>query len=667
MPPYRRYYQSYYYRNRRRRYRNRFRRPRKAFRRRYWRTKYRRRRPKVKKYRKRKLKKLILKVFQPKSIKKCKIKGMKCLFQGAIERANNNYIQYIYDTVNDRRPGGGGWSLQVFSLESLFEEYEHLLNIWTTSNAALPLVRYRGCKFRFYQSNDTDYVVKYDNCWPMVDTKYTHADSAPQRMLRAQHKIVVPSRKSQTRKKPYKQVFIRPPSQMTNNWYFQRDICKTPLAMLTTTAVDLRNPFAAPEARSNNVTLYSLNTFQFKNTNFQQPDPQKGYHYKTEGTQKYYLYAAHTNSTTWGDLIPLTNTKDNQPGKQLRTIINNNNSQNKLSNWGNPFHHTYTPDDFKFYFMTKSPADIQKDDLNKPLSQTGITEFTSYLYYQLRYNPEKDTGDTNKVYLVSNLHETNWNEPENPNLILEGFPLFILLWGWVDWQKKLKQVSNINNQYILVIKTKMFSENLNHYVLLDKDFIDGFEPYSPHDTNDIIPITPQNQQHWYPKFLFQEQSINTLCLSGSGCPRPPWNHYLQALCTYTFYFSFGGCPKQLEKVYDPCLQSKWPTADNIPSTTEIKNPNTAPQTELFSWDWEGDFVKTTAIQRIKEYTPSYESIFSSTGTKSDPIPLKEAQESQTQAQEEEKELFVQLQQLRHKRKVLQFQLNELLLRSTPQQ
>lgn len=663
MPPYRKTYWNNYYYRRRKRYPYRRRRLRKPFRKRFRRRTYWRKQRKVKKFKLKKLKKLTLKVFQPKTIRLLKIKGFKCLFQGSIKRANNNYIQYIYDTVNDKRPGGGAWSLQVFSLASLYEEWQHLLNIWTVSNAGLPLIRFTGVRFKFYQSAENDYVVKYDNCWPMVDTPYTHADSAPSRMIRAQHKITVPSRKTKLRKKPYKKVFVRPPSQMTNNWYFQRDICKTPLTMLTTTAVDLRFPFAPPEALSNNVTLYTLNTFQFKNTNFQQPDA-SGYYYKMEGTQKYYLYAAaRDHSNTWGSLIPLTNTKDNQPGKQLNQLIKRTpTNDNKMSNWGNPFYHLYDYENFRFYFLTKGPTEIQFTDLNRPLNE-GITEFSSYIYYQIRYNPEKDTGQDNKVYLISNLHDTKWEEPSNENLIFDGFPLTILLWGWTDWQKKLKQVSNIDNQYIVVIQTKFFSENLKYYVLIDKDFIDGFEPFSPHDEQDKLPITPANQQHWYPKHLFQQQSINTLCLSGQACPRPPWNHYLQAFCTYTFYFKLGGCPKQLEKAYDPCLQSKWPTADNIPARYQITNPETPPETELYSWDWDEDFVKKTALQRITEYTPTYETIFLSTGSKSDPIALKKVQENQAQEEEEEKELFLQLQQLRHRRKLLQLQLKELSLKS----
>ncbi len=86
----------------------------------------------------------------------------------------------------------------------MYEDYLHLENIWTKGNAGLPLSRYLGCKFRLYQSDFADYVFYYDHCWPMVATEHTHADCAPSRMLTKKTKIIIPSRLTQQRKKPYK-------------------------------------------------------------------------------------------------------------------------------------------------------------------------------------------------------------------------------------------------------------------------------------------------------------------------------------------------------------------------------------------------------------------------------------------------------------------------------
>ncbi len=182
MPPYRKRFYRNYYQRRRRRFR--YRRPRNTFRRRWRlkRTNRRHRKVKKRKFFRKKLK-ITVQQFQPSRIRKCKIIGTRCLFQGSPLRTSNNYTDYANSVTPKHVPGGGGWSIQTFTLENLFDDFQRLKNIWTESNAGLPLVRYLGCSFKFYQSAETDYLVHYDRCWPMVDTPYTHADSSPPGMF----------------------------------------------------------------------------------------------------------------------------------------------------------------------------------------------------------------------------------------------------------------------------------------------------------------------------------------------------------------------------------------------------------------------------------------------------------------------------------------------------
>nr|UGV39444.1 MAG: ORF1 [TTV-like mini virus] len=646
------------FRNRRKRYRRRFwfprRRTRKTFRRKWWRKRWTRRNKVKKRKFNRKKTKLILTQFQPRTINKCKIKGFKCLFQGSILRSNINYIQYIYSYVPEHWPGGGGWSLLVFSLSSLFEDYEHLQNIWTRSNAGLPLVRYLGCQFKFYQSNSTDYIVTYDNCWPMVDTPYTHADSAPSRMLQKKHKTVIPSRQTQKRKKPYKRVWVKPPSQMLNRWYFQKDLCNTPLVMLTATAVSLTDPFASPKAKNNNISVKVLSPYIFKNPNFQSLST-SGYSPKTDSSgNSLYLYASthdniqNLNYENLNKLIPLTDTKNYTPGKEF--------VKSTPTSPGNPFYSYYLHGEtHTIYISNATPATIQNKINQGPgnLSES-ITKVTGPIIYTLRYNPENDTGSTNQCYFVSNSSAATFEPPENKNLIFEGFPLYILLWSWPDFIKKLKQTVKLDNNQILVLKTKTFDEkNFPYYIILDDDFIDGYDPYQEHTNSH--PTTPSyyNTKNWYLKYEFQQQTLEKICTSGPGCARSTWNNYLQAYCTYKFYFKWGGCPKELQKAYNPCSQSKWPTPDNFNARLEITNPNRAPQTELYDWDWEKDYVKEPAIERIKTYTEIDQPSLSSAANRNNPAPLKKTQEKDNSEEEEEKELFIQLQHLRKQRLLLE--------------
>nr|UGV36310.1 MAG: ORF1 [TTV-like mini virus] len=644
-----------YWRNQRYRRRQRWfprRRATKTFRRRRWRRrKYRRTYYKVNRRRfyKKKKKTLKLKVFQPKTINRCKIVGFKPLFQGDSRRASFNYIQSIYAYVPDLYPGGGGWSLMIYTLDSLFEDYQHLENIWTKSNAGLPLVRFLGGKFKLYQSDSTDYIFIFDSCWPMVDTKYTHADSAPFRMLQKRHKVIMPSKQTSCRKKPYKIVKFKPPAQMTNNWYFQQDIHKTPLVMTTCTAVDLSRPFCKTTCTNNNVTLWSLNPYWFQNPNFQHFPEKTGYSPKSINEQPIYLYASllKLNSSNKSQfvkqLIFLGNTKENIAGEIL------NSSNNSKSHWGNPFYHRYierTPDtSYTIYYSTSNSTTIVTN-MNNP-TNLQFVEITGPIAYSLRYNPMRDTGENNKIYIIKTTTDGTLNPPDNENFIFEGFPLFYLLWGWPDWIKKLNQTTNLENNYLLIIQTKMFDESLPFYILLDIDFLDGYDPYQTH--GEQYQTNWYNHENWFPKLQYQIQSIENLCKSGPLTTRN--TNYLQAYMKYYFYFKFGGCPQTLEKAYDPSLQSKWPTADNVSRRIEIQNPNTAPQTELYEWDWQKDYVKKSAIERIKYHTPITEQILSSTESKNNPQALKV--QEKTKEDEEEAQLFQQLHQLRHQRMLLQ--------------
>nr|UGV38004.1 MAG: ORF1 [TTV-like mini virus] len=681
MPAYWRPYANYrrrYQTRRRRRWRFLPWRTRQTFRRKYKTRKHRRRFRKVKRRRfnKKKLK-LIVQQFQPKSIRKCKIVGTKCLFQGSTKRCNFNYLQYVYSKVPEKHPGGGGWGLMVFSLDSLYEDWLHLQNIWTNSNAGLPLVRYLGTSFKFYQSEDTDYIVYYDRCWPMVDTPHTHADCSPQSMFLKKRKIPVPSRKTQRNKKPYKKVFIKPPTQMQTKWYFQKDICTTPLLMLAATAVSFTYPFCSPKADSNNISIKCISPFLFQNPNFQSYPTTSGYSPKRgtsdthSGDFPLYLYATTTEQTSQGiqvdktniktlSLIPLVNTKDYQAG----TPMTNTTWENKPKNWGNPFYfHYLDQESYSIYISDMSPYEATLLLQGSSTKQFHLTIPTTPLIYTVRYNPDTDTGDKNIVYLVSNSAGTSWDLPSNKNLIFDGFPLPILCWGWNDWIKKGKFVIDPDENYIQVIQTDKFDVKLPYYIPIDIDYLEGYDPYveHQHDGKPVLPST-HSLSHWYPKFQFQQQSYEKICMSGQGCPRVTNSTYIQAYCKYKSYFKFGGCPKTLEKVYNPCQQPKWTTPDNIYGRLEIQNPNTPPETEIFKWDWDSDYITEECIERIKLHTTTDPTTVSFTESKSQPRVLKKAQEKDQTCSKEEEKLLQQLLQLQQQRQQLQqLLLNKLTL------
>lgn len=631
---------------------------RKPFQRRFWRRNLRRRKYKVKRLKFKKRKLLKLKQWQPASIKKCKIVGIKCLLQGNVLSAQHNYAQYIYSYVPPENPGGGGWSLMVFSLGSLFEDYDHLQNVWTTSNSGLPLVRYTGCTIKLFQSENTDYVFTYDTCWPMVDTPYTHADSSPMRMIQKRHKVIMPSKQTKQRRKPYKRIKIKPPHQMINKWYFQKDICNQPLLLTTTTAISLLKPFAGTNSLSNNITFKCLNTFLFNNPHFQHFPETVGYSHKIVNSQSMFLYATtepkpteDKNMKDWLlKLIFLGNTVENQPGKPIHQWYSTNSNTKK--NWGNPFYHRYLEDtsetSYTIYTSKQTIVNIvnQLRGSTITIPNTDFQEISRPIFYTVTYNPARDTG-LNKIYLLETSKTLTFDEPENKNLVFEGFPLYNLIWGWTDFIRKLKIITNLPQNALLVIVTKNFDDQtLKTYVPIDQDFIDGLDPYQTDHSHEQTNY--YNSLNWFPKVQFQEQTINNIALTCPFSPRPNTYEFLQCFCKYTFYFKWGGCPKVLQKAIDPCSQSKWTTPDNLEHRIQICDPNTAPQTELYSWDWDSDFVKQKSIERIQEYTTIDENVFQPTESKWSAKALK-LQEKETSEEKEEEKLFLKLHQLRKQR------------------
>lgn len=135
--------------------------------------------------------------------------------------------------------GGGGWGIFVFNLGALFDEFLRMRNWWTVSNLNLPLCRYLYCKFRFYKLEDIDYVVTYTNSYPMTDSAQQHADAQPSRMLMRRRKIIVPCKRKKPNGKNYIKKTIKPPKQLVNKWFFQKDFVNTNLLMMTATACSL--------------------------------------------------------------------------------------------------------------------------------------------------------------------------------------------------------------------------------------------------------------------------------------------------------------------------------------------------------------------------------------------------------------------------------------------
>nr|UGV38652.1 MAG: ORF1 [TTV-like mini virus] len=653
-------YYNYYY-PRRRRYRwLRRRRARRPFRPR-WRRYYRRNWVRNK----RKASKISVKQWQPITIRKATIKGWYPAFLTNRHRLSNNLTQYIDTIAPTHYDGGGGFAISQFTLNGLYELFIKAQNWWTQSNCYLPLIRYFGCSLTFYRAENYDYVAHVHRCLPLKATDELYMSSQPLIMMLTKKCIRVACKKNTKSKKNYKRVFVKPPTQYTNKWMFQADMCNQPLLIVQTSLCSFDRLYQAADAQSTTMGFISLNTNSFVLHNWNKP-PTTGYHNK----ENQYLFGTlngeeNKQKEPIKNLIYLGSTSKFDKG----IPITDQNGLNKLSTtetmWGNPFIPHYFSEEGGLFVSSKSPNEIkQYYDQHTGKLQTDKVEDVSFItpksesnIVYCRYNPLADKGAGNKIYLVSNtLDQTPWTPPTSDKLIRQDLPLWIITFGFLDWQKKLNETIRIDTDKIVVIQSPYITPKLQYYVVLDQSFIDGT---SPHKSD----VTDYDEQHWYPKVAFQMESINAIAASGPGTGKLPHESSAEAHYTYKFRFKLGGCPPPMDKICNPITQPIYPVPNNQQPSTSLQNPGTSIYTYLYNFDERRGQLTDKATKRIKKDYQTETTLFPPTGQSWMDVPASPQTtppQETSDSEEEEENIHLQLRQLRRKQKQLRQRILQLL-------
>nr|UGV36665.1 MAG: ORF1 [TTV-like mini virus] len=655
----------------RRRYRRYWKwRPRKTFRRTFWRR--RRRRYKVRRRRfKRKLKKIILNEWQPQKIRKLTVTGLFPLFMCNRDRIANNMTQWLYSTAPEHFASGGGFSLTNFSLNCLYELHQKDTNWWTQSNCNMPMIRYLHCRLKLYRAEETDYVFRYSTCQPMKATQLTYMSSQPSMMMMNKHTIFVRCLKNTQHKKPYKIVHIKPPSGFQNKWYWQHDISNTPLVLTQCAAASFTRYFTAATAPSTTIGFKTLNTKFFIFHNYQNPGTQ-GWHPK----QNIFLWSLKNGVTgsiqtaQIQNIVYLGNPGPNEPGKTIKEAYPNisltswqTDFQNYMTNknyWGNFFRSEYLTGTARLIYTNYDYQQL-KTKFNSPTQQlsTNFQQLIDPTIYDCRYNPLADTGEKTSVYLVPNIRdETGWDPLNNKNLIVTGYPLWLAMYGFIDWMKKLSEVQQIDINYLVVFTSPCITPKLDYYVVLDHNFIEGTSPYQ-----EQYHLTASDEKHLYIKYAFQMFTINTIASSGPGIPKLPGTNSVEAHMEYKFTFKVGGCPAPMEQVCNPADQPAYPIPNTDIQTTSLQNPTTPPEYMLYYFDERRGQLTARASKRIKHDWETKDPLFAITEKSSlEPAAHKEETSSETTTSEEEEETTIeaQLQHQRRKQRLLQHRIKLLL-------
>lgn len=666
-----RYWRRNPYRWRRRRpryyWRRRFRRP---IWRRFWRRRYG--------VRRKKLKKIRLTEWQPQFIKKLKVKGFYPLFLTTNERLTNNLNIYLESTAPYRVPGGGGFSINNFSLNTLYEEHLILKNWWTHGNENMPLIRYLGCTITLYREENVDYMFQYNRAPPMNANRLTYMSTHPQAMLLHRNTIKVTCKRNNPHKKPYKRIHIKPPVQMRNNWYFQKDIAFLPLLQTFTTCCSFDRMFQNSQAISTTLGFTSLDTNGFKNHFFPRQSTQP-----YEPVNNQYLFGTHNGQHKLteikiGDLVLLGNTYDNTEGTPFKEVDIQSSGQQttfqqklqkaKLQKGyqGNPFYHHYFTGDQRMFY-NKIPWDTIVQSYTKEDDKLKLTDFAiqTQKTVECRYNAFKDKGKNNIIYLVSTdtgAHLTDWTPPTDEDIVIKDIPLWLALWGYLDYQRKITTTDTVDLRSILVFQSPYVTPNtIKYYVPLDMDFLHGQSPYEDH-------LLPSDYYFWNPKVRFQVQSINKIGCSGPTTAKLPEQTSVEGHMSYCFYFKVGGQPAPMSILTAPDKQPKWITANNpnnLIQTTSLQNPTTPFEHILYNFDERRGQITEKAAKRIKTHKETESTIFSITEPSS-LCPVQTRQETPTSdssdSEEEQTSIETQLLQHRREQKLLRHRINKLLHR-----
>nr|UGV37786.1 MAG: ORF1 [TTV-like mini virus]UGV39644.1 MAG: ORF1 [TTV-like mini virus]UGV42299.1 MAG: ORF1 [TTV-like mini virus] len=621
--------------------------------------------------------KLTLKQWSPPFKKTCYIKGQCCIIYYNNERLGWNSTMYEKSTVPFHWPGGGSFSVSQYTLDVLFDMHKTCRNWWTGSNEDLPLCRYKGCELKFYQCNYVDYIVKVINELPANSNKLTYPSTQPNIMLMSQNKHIIASKQNRKKRKPYTKLKVPPPPQFQNKWYFTTDLYKIPLMHIHATTANLTNPYVKPQNLSNNITFWGINTQSIQNKAFNTQDT--FWPFKKLGTLQHYFYF-HAHGTEdksedflIADLIPLTNPTKNTHGFAFNDLppATRGDIKNYIDKWenyaGNPFYKDINEHIEDIYYSLRSPQYIKSKkssittstkwkDINEESSPNILTPFNEPIYIPFQYNPEKDTGEDTEVYLVNNRDGHGWENPGIPEITLSGFPLWIILWGYIDFQKNLKKAINIDTEYIMVFKSK-YTQRPKAYpiVIINESFIQGNSPY------ENKPL-PEDETKWFPMVQYQTQEQNKILSVGPFAPNSIQCKSDNVCMYYKFKFEWGGTPPKHITIENPTHQIQYPVPSNEHETNSLQNPGQAPESILYSFDFRHGDYTTAALSRITKDWPIKETV----STLAEPTKrqlLQQAfqflQDSEETQEKKEKEMQNIINQLRNQQQLYRQQIIEL--------
>ncbi|XBA83913.1 ORF1 [torque teno Delphinidae virus 48] len=137
---------------------------------------------------------------------------------------------------------GGGISVYYWTLEELWNQLTMQRNKWSKSNYGYNYGRFRWAKFRFFRTDYWSYVVNWDQGQKAEESLLWPELHPSRSILKRKRKIIrcndiIPYRKRYSTRK----LFIRPPPDMTNQWYPMCELSNKLLVRMSAVLIDLRS------------------------------------------------------------------------------------------------------------------------------------------------------------------------------------------------------------------------------------------------------------------------------------------------------------------------------------------------------------------------------------------------------------------------------------------
>lgn len=530
---------------------------------------------------KRKRKLITVKQWQPDSVITCKIKGVDTIVLGAEGKQFVCYTNVRTATPPPKAPGGGGFACMQYSLGYLYEQYKFRNNIWTKSNIAKDLARYIRAKFTFYRHDHTDFIVRYDRQPPFNIEPLTYPLCHPQNMLLGKHKIIILSKASKPQGRNKKVKIIKPPKQMLTKWFFQHQLAAAPLLQLSAAAANFRYAHIGCCNKNSIITFNILNPGFYQNGNWAQHQGD---------TRPYYPYPAIPTTLHFWDTA-------NWPKNQLSP------SDATDKKFIDQHCFTVTPQTYASsidyntgYFNPKVlNAVLVTRDYNLG-SHTGILPTGI-----ARYNPAKDTGKGNSVWLHSNL-TASYDKPSiDKTVIITGLPIWMALYGWLSYVQHVKGAPDFYISYTCCIESPAIdiSSTLGlttTIIPIDLTFMQGKPPYGQD-------LSTFDTKHWYPDIYNQAEVLNSFVTAGPYVPKlnQDRNSTWELHCFYEFLFKWGGPEITEPPVADPTTQPVYDALDKQHATVQIRNPfHQKFESIIHPWDYRRGILKSSALKRIQD-------------------------------------------------------------------